>query len=145
MLQAPLIAVFAQDLKVAIAVLRVTGVQRVDRAITPRDIGLAPLIVGAQQQGVFGRAGEKFRLQHIVDDVRVQAFVAAGIGAVENVAIGICPAGRVHLVHGHVGVLVTEVLPGGEHIVEAVLELVAEGLLGALVVVDARLALEEVV
>ncbi|MNY67392.1 hypothetical protein D3C86_2049710 [compost metagenome] len=75
----------------------------------------------------------------------MQALVAAGIGAVENVAVGIRPAGRVHLVHGHVRILVTEVLPRGEHIVEAVLELVAERLLGTFVVVDARLTLEEVV
>ncbi|MNP29935.1 hypothetical protein D3C76_1229850 [compost metagenome] len=93
LLQAPLVAVFAQHLKVAIAVLRVTGVQRVDRAITPCDVGLAPLVVGAQQQGMFGRSSEEFRLQHVVDDVRMQALVAAGIGAVEDVAVGIRPAG----------------------------------------------------
>ncbi|MNO45402.1 hypothetical protein D3C76_356680 [compost metagenome] len=145
LLQAPLVAVLAQHLKVAVAVLWVACIQRIDCAITPGHVGLASLVVGAQQQGVFGSPGEEFRLQHVVDDVRMQAFVAAGIGAVEDIAVGIRPTGGIHLVHRHVGILVAEVLACREHIVEAMLELVAEGLLGTLVVVDTRLAFEEVV
>ncbi|MCY1439800.1 hypothetical protein D9M71_560510 [compost metagenome] len=97
--------------------MRVAGIQWVDRAIAPGHVGLASLVVGTQQQGVFGGPGEELRLQHVIDDVRVQAFVAAGIGAVEGIAVGSRPTGGVHLVHRHVGILVAEVLPCGEDIV----------------------------
>ncbi|MNE52232.1 hypothetical protein D3C80_1468960 [compost metagenome] len=145
MLQAALIAVFTKYLEVAIAILRVAGIQRVDRAVTPFHVGLAALVVGAKQQGVLGRAGEELRLQHVIDDVRMQALVAPGVGAVEDVAVGVGPTGRIHLVHRYVRILVAEVLPGGEDVVETVLELVAERLLGTLVVVDPRLTFKEVV
>ncbi|MNM62601.1 hypothetical protein D3C81_739390 [compost metagenome] len=145
LLQTALIAVFTEHLQVAIAVLRVARIQRIDCAVTPFNVRLAALIVGAKQQGMLGRAGEELCLQHVIDDVRMQALVAAGIGAVEDVAVGIRPAGRIHLVHRDVRVLVAEVLPGGEHVVEAVLELVAERLLCAFVVVDPGFALKEVV
>ncbi len=93
---------------------------------------------------MLGRAGEEFGLQHVVDDEGMELFFGAGVIAVQLVAGGRSPAIGVDLIVGDFGIQVTEVLPGGEDIVETVLELVAERLLVALVTVDARFAFEEV-
>jgi hypothetical protein len=78
---------------------------------------------------VFGRAGEKFRLQHVVDDKRMQTLITAGVIAVQFVTGRRGPAIGVDLVHVHLGVEVAEILPCREDIVEAMLELITERLL----------------
>ncbi|MCY1392177.1 hypothetical protein D3C76_502200 [compost metagenome] len=75
----------------------------------------------------------------------MQFFVAAGVIAVQFVAGRAGPAIGIDLVHVHFGIQVAEVLPGGEDIVEAMFELIAERLLVTLVLVDARLTFEEMI
>ncbi|MNZ27562.1 hypothetical protein D3C78_447820 [compost metagenome] len=143
LLQATGVIVLGEEGQGFVAVHRVEGVERRGDARGPVHVGLAALVVEAGEQGVAGGSGVEFGLHHVVDDVGLQLLAGTAEVAIQLIAVRRGPAVPVDLGQVDVGGEVAEVLPRGPDLVEAVFQLVAEHALGAVEVVEARLAIEE--
>src|SRR5690606_5182971 len=102
------------------------------------------LVIDTRDQGVAKRTGVEFGLQHIVDGPGVQPLIRTGIGARQFRGIP-DPAHAIDLFRLDLRIQIAEILPYRPGIVEAVLELVAEHLLGALEFLVIGLAFEETI
>ncbi|MCY1330380.1 hypothetical protein D9M69_160120 [compost metagenome] len=115
--------------------------RRYPHAIEPAVVGVGALVVEAQQQGVVQLSGAEIGLEVVVhgeladvfvDDAGFAVDVAVGVDAVEG--------GDVHRLEFQVALGVAQVLAELPDIVEAVLEGVAQCVVGTVVEVPVRLA-----
>src|SRR5471032_832686 len=88
--------------------------------------------------------GKKLRLQHVVDDERMQLLITSRIIAIQLVTGRCGPAIGVHLIQLHLGVEIAQVLSRSKHVVESMLELITERLLITFVAIYSRFTFEEV-